>query len=148
MQRTIIFLVVLLLTATACGGGENTDEREVVPALLPTLAGEEDEAEESPRVATTPDSRVPATWTPSSPRPAAMPVATGTVASPAAEGNTVQPDGGVQPAEGGDRYVVRAGDTLAELAQEFGVELEVLAQANNIDDIDHIEVGQELVIPR
>jgi LysM repeat protein len=44
-------------------------------------------------------------------------------------------------------YVVQVGDTLAEIAITFNVPLDVLVRANNISDPDHIEVGQELVIP-
>ncbi|MGD2049688.1 MAG: LysM domain-containing protein, partial [Chloroflexota bacterium] len=57
----------------------------------------------------------------------------------------------VEPAEPvfGDTtiYVVQAGDTLAEIAESFNITLEQLASANNIEDVDHIETGQELLIP-
>jgi LysM repeat protein len=39
------------------------------------------------------------------------------------------------------------GDTLAEIAEQFGVDLNDLAQLNGIEDIDVIEVGQILQIP-
>jgi LysM repeat protein len=42
---------------------------------------------------------------------------------------------------------VQAGDTLAEIAAEYGVTVSDLAALNNIDNIDRIEVGQELIIP-
>ena len=47
----------------------------------------------------------------------------------------------------GEQYVVKRGDTLAEIAADFGVTVEAIARANGIADIDVIEVGQVLVIP-
>ena len=44
-------------------------------------------------------------------------------------------------------HTVVAGDTLAEIAVQYNVTLESLARANNIEDYDHIEVGQVLIIP-
>lgn len=44
-------------------------------------------------------------------------------------------------------YVVQDGDTLGEIALQFGVELEELARLNGIEDLDHIEPGQQLIIP-
>jgi LysM repeat protein len=52
------------------------------------------------------------------------------------------------PAEdGGGAYVVRSGDTLSELALEFGVPVSILAQANGIADPDYIVEGDVLTIP-
>jgi LysM repeat protein len=44
-------------------------------------------------------------------------------------------------------YIVQAGDTLGKIANELGITVEALAQANNISDPNLIHVGQELVIP-
>lgn len=44
-------------------------------------------------------------------------------------------------------YEVQVGDTLAEIALDFNVPMDVLIRANNLADPDHIEVGQILVIP-
>jgi LysM repeat protein len=49
--------------------------------------------------------------------------------------------------EAGETYVVQPGDTLAEIAAQFGVTVQALAEANNIANIDVIEVNQVLVIP-
>lgn len=46
-----------------------------------------------------------------------------------------------------DRYVVRDGDSLLDIAVEFDVSVEALQEANDIEDPDTIVVGQELVIP-
>ena len=54
--------------------------------------------------------------------------------------------GGVGVVEG-ESYVVKRGDTLAEIAAAFGVTVDAIARANGIANIDVIEVGQVLVIP-
>lgn len=48
---------------------------------------------------------------------------------------------------GGLVYLVQAGDTLALIAQRFGVALSTLATINNIVNINQLYVGQALVIP-
>ncbi len=47
----------------------------------------------------------------------------------------------------GDTYTVEAGDTLNEIAAQFGVDADDLADANDIDDPENLIVGQELEIP-
>jgi LasA protease len=44
-------------------------------------------------------------------------------------------------------YVVRPGDMLSAIAQQYGVSMEALAQANHIVDVNVLEVGQTLTIP-
>jgi LysM repeat protein len=44
-------------------------------------------------------------------------------------------------------YVVQPGDSLSGIAFRFDVSVELLAQANGIDDPNVIKVGQQLVIP-
>ena len=44
-------------------------------------------------------------------------------------------------------YTVAQGDTLAEIAQQFGTTVSAIQQANGIEDPDEIRVGQVLVIP-
>jgi len=43
---------------------------------------------------------------------------------------------------------VRAGDTLFEIAQSYGVTVEAMQEANGIEDPDVIRTGARLVIPR
>ena len=45
-------------------------------------------------------------------------------------------------------YTVQAGDTLAEIAAEFGVTVEEMVKVNAIEDANLIEVGQVLVVPQ
>jgi LysM repeat protein len=65
---------------------------------------------------------------------------------PAADSTPNAPTTTTNPA-GRTTYIVQLGDTLAEIATEFNVTLEDLARANNITDVNRIEVDQELVIP-
>lgn len=52
------------------------------------------------------------------------------------------------PLTRGERYVVKGGDTLSEIALNHGIPLEVLARSNYLTDIDLLPVGQVLCIPR
>lgn len=134
MQRTILVLVLLLMLA-AC-----TDATPPLPTAVPTLAPEQNTEASSPRITATPKFQVPPTWTPAS--PLAEPT------SPPATGAEETTGGSAtSPARNGETYVVQAGDTLAEIAAAYGLDLDQLAAANGIDNIDHIEVGQELIIP-
>ncbi|MFA7308683.1 MAG: LysM peptidoglycan-binding domain-containing protein [Patescibacteria group bacterium] len=44
-------------------------------------------------------------------------------------------------------YKVKSGDTLADIAAEFGVEWQKIAEANNMKEPYNIEIDQELIIP-
>lgn len=44
-------------------------------------------------------------------------------------------------------YVVQPGDTLNSIARAYGVSLQAIMTANNVLNVNHIEVGQRLVIP-
>lgn len=44
-------------------------------------------------------------------------------------------------------HTVVAGDTVSGLAERYGKRWIDIAAANKLEDIDHIEVGQTLVIP-
>jgi LysM repeat protein len=44
-------------------------------------------------------------------------------------------------------YEVEPGDTLSEIADRFGIDVETLAEANDITDPDLIYPGQVLIIP-
>jgi LysM repeat protein len=109
----------------------------VVPTIVPPAANDTTPApsaiDQSPRIRNLED--VPPTWTPPPQVRSETPIAP----VPPAE---VVP----QPGSQGTHTVV-AGDTLAEIAVQYNVTLESLARANNIEDYDHIEVGQVLIIP-
>lgn len=63
--------------------------------------------------------------------------------SPTAAPTTAAPSGTVP----GQKYVVKEGDTLADIADAFGVTVADLIAANNLTNPDVIVVGQELIIP-
>jgi hypothetical protein len=44
-------------------------------------------------------------------------------------------------------YVIQSGDTLLEIAQEYGVSVEAIQRANGIEDPRLLRVGQEVLIP-
>ncbi len=44
-------------------------------------------------------------------------------------------------------YVVQPGDTLSSIARAYGVSSQAIMAANSVNDMNHIEVGQRLVIP-
>jgi LasA protease len=46
-----------------------------------------------------------------------------------------------------ETYVVQPGDMLSAIAQKYSVSVQELAQANNIVDVNVVEVGQTLTIP-
>jgi LysM repeat protein len=46
-----------------------------------------------------------------------------------------------------DVYTVQSGDTLSSIAAQFGTTVGVLAQANNIVNVNFITVGENIVVP-
>jgi hypothetical protein len=131
MQRLFIItsFIVLALVLVSCSGPQG-----LIPTLVPTseggLAGGDGS---SPRNGG--QGGLPATWTPA---PTDVPITPFPTPTPLPA-----------PGEpGSNTYVVQPGDTLAEIAAQFGVDLQRLAQENDIIDIDRIEVGQVLSIPR
>ena len=53
---------------------------------------------------------------------------------------------GVGPAKGAT-HIVRKGDTLAEIAKNYGVALETIKSANRLTNANRLAIGQELIIP-
>jgi LysM repeat protein len=51
------------------------------------------------------------------------------------------------PRQDSDQYMVQAGDTLGIIAQNYGISIENLMQANNIADPNLLEVGMSLNVP-
>lgn len=54
---------------------------------------------------------------------------------------------GSASAQDDDTYIVRPGDVLDVIAASFDVSANCLAQANDLDNPNRLEIGQELVIP-
>lgn len=51
------------------------------------------------------------------------------------------------PRREANTYHVKAGDTLGSIAQDYGVSVEALMQANNLNDPNALSVGQAIYIP-
>src|SRR5687768_7493352 len=50
------------------------------------------------------------------------------------------------PPSPGGTYVVQPGDSLFTIAEHFGIPMQSIIDANNIENPDYIEVGQVLII--
>ena len=51
------------------------------------------------------------------------------------------------PRQDADQYVVQPGDTLGDIAQRYGISVEMLMQANNITDANLLDVDTTLIVP-
>ncbi|HEY5641021.1 MAG TPA: LysM domain-containing protein [Dehalococcoidia bacterium] len=71
--------------------------------------------------------------------------------SPTTLGATQTPLAGTPTATPADceptDYEVQDGDTLAALAETYGVTIEAIAEASNLDDPDVLAIGDPLTIP-
>ena len=74
------------------------------------------------------------------PSTAPTPPVTATVAAPAATATA-------PAAAGGQKYVVQSGDTLSGIADQFGVTVQQIIDANSLQNPDLLLPGQELIIP-
>jgi LysM repeat protein len=73
------------------------------------------------------------------------PVSVATLATPLEDPGTRTPS--PQPTVTPYMYLVKPGDTLGSIAQDFGVDLDELAAYNNIVDVDVLDPGMRLIIP-
>jgi LysM repeat protein len=79
-------------------------------------------------------------------RPTARPTAAPT-AEPTEDTSSDQDEPAIEPPAGSDTYVVQDGDTLWDIAEEFGVSVDDILSANDLADENALQLGQELVIP-
>jgi mono/diheme cytochrome c family protein len=79
--------------------------------------------------------------------PTTVPPVTASANSPATSTSTTVSESTPEPDPGPTTYTIEPGDSLAIIASEHEVALDALIAANGITDPNHIEVGQELVIP-
>ncbi len=128
MRKYLLFFFLIFLI-TGCGSGEEP---------LPTVAAP---ADTQLRELPTPTPPLPPTWTPA-------PITSGQhIPGVGSQPVAATPGSPVVPGENQTTYTVQRGDTLGEIATQFGVTLDDLVKANNIADINRIEVGTVLIIP-
>jgi LysM repeat protein len=84
--------------------------------------------------------------------PTASPTAAGETGEEGGEGTVptatpLPPTATPAPATGETTYTVVAGDTLYKIAQRYGLTVQELAAANDIVNVNDLDVGQVLTIP-
>ena len=125
--------------------GTHPESSFVLPADIP-LEGAPEGAPVGPPVLPTLTPRPSATPTVTlTPEPSATPTATPEPPTATPEPPTATPE----PPAGPRTYTVQAGDSLRSIAEQFGVSVDAILQANNLTPAqgDALRVGQELVIP-
>ena len=142
MKRTrftlawLIGLSLLALVLVACERPIPVDSSPVSPApttdpsTIPTVA-----------IPTTP----PEQATPA--EPTAESTAEGDGQAQPTAAPTAQPTAAPDTTERPDTYVVQRGDTLYSIAQAYGLTVQQLAEANDISNVNRLDVGDELTIP-
>lgn len=124
---TIILLLALSLLATGCERPyPGSDASAAQPTIIP-IATQPALVPQQPLV--TPDTAAPTAGAPEAQEPTPFPIEPTT--EPAVE----------------QMHTVQAGDTLFKIALEYGVTVDEIAAANNIEDVNSLEVGQQLIIP-
>jgi membrane-bound lytic murein transglycosylase D len=148
-RRFLLLIVVVLMTLSAC---ERPVPREDAPEgvdavpttdviIIPTAPPETNEAyppagEEQTGDVTTDSATTEETTD----------TAVTTEETPAEDTTDTTADQAVVAAGGEVTHVVQAGDTLGRIAELYGVSLEDIVAANNIGNVDVLEVGQSLII--
>ena len=129
----VVFLILIGVLLVACGGGN----AEAVPVAIDDgtemVDNEMDSFEqEVPRVESTPTPPLPPTFT-----PPAMAHQGHLYLLPVSGA-----DGSIQYA-----YKVRSGDNLSAICAMYDVSVQDVMLINDISDMNHIEVGDLLIIP-
>ena len=131
MRKVIIIALFLLLLIAAC----SEDGPSALPGFNEGGTGEEDTAvaDTVPRAEAPTPTSLPPTFTP----------------APMTHEGHLYLVGGFGSIASGTRiiHIVQPGDTLAKLCDRYGVPVQDLARINNIRNVNHIEVGDSLIIP-
>lgn len=80
--------------------------------------------------------------------PTIVPLATSTLTPTTSATGTVAPTATHVLGSETIVYIVKPGDTLGAIADEFGTTVEAIVEANDLKDPDFIKEGQELIIPQ
>jgi hypothetical protein len=131
MSKFIVILF-LLLALVACADQDVLPLPEDQTDAIGVSEAEADPVSVAPRVEVTPTPPLPPTFTP--------------------DPRLFQGHLYLLPVSGADGvvryvYIVRAGDTLAEICRYYRVALADVVRINNLTDPDHIEVGMQLIMP-
>lgn len=122
--------VFVLGACSRPGGGTN-------PTATPAVT-----VRTSPSVSRTPTRATTAATPTTAPAPSAAPAApTQPPAPPAATATATK------AAASGQKYVVKPDDTLSGIAEQFGVTVQELVDANKLENPNLLLPGQELIIP-
>lgn len=149
-----LILPLLLVAAglmTACGSSPVDDSGVVSMAagLTPTTASITSTPTKAPTVSaankltTGPTVALP-TVTPTETAP---PRPTPTATRVKAKSATPTPTKTVKPSPTPQLYVIEPFDTLSDIAAQFDISMEMLAEANDLAEGEVLQIGQELVIP-
>ena len=128
-------------------------EPELPVADLPTRPPPEEPAATASMPTAAPPTGAPTNTPEPTAEPTAVPEPTATPEPTAAPEPTGAPTNTPEPptaAPAGPRtYVVQSGDTLRSIAEQFGVSVQAIIDANRLtpEQADSLRVGQELVIP-
>ena len=130
-MTAIAVLVASTALLIACGGGDDSeaDAATSTPTAQPTSKSGE---------------LIP-TATPFASRP--TPTIVSTESGGGGGGTAATPAATAAPQSSSSTHVVAEGDTLSAIAEQYGVTIEAIMEANSIEDAALIFVGQELTIP-
>jgi LysM repeat protein len=129
-------------------GTRRSEPVPLPPEIVPAEGDSEVPLPDAPPVPPTLTPRPSATLVPSAtPTPSATPVPSPT-SEPTLE-PTPDPTPEPPPAAGPRTYTVQPGDSLRAIAEQFGVSVQAILDANNLTPAqgDALQVGQQLVIP-
>lgn len=145
----IVLIVVLLVNAFGGDGNETppSEQQTAVAQVEPTLAIS---VVTVAPAQTSPPADASATVTPTV-TPLAIATATNTPVPPPVEPTPTTGAAAATPASAprgtAQEYEVQPNDTLSEIADSFGLTSAELAEANDIENPDEIQVGDILIIP-
>lgn len=132
--KFVVIISIALLLLTAC---ERPIPRDLTPAVTEVAP---------PDTTVVPPEGTPVIPVPTEPYPGPVDTVVATEPAPAATATPV-PAATATPATGEIVHVVQPGETLYRISRQYGVSVDAIAAANNIANVNRLNVGQRLVIP-